>query len=74
MAKQFITPEEGEELARLYAELPEAYSRAAAALSTNGRPLEGDLLARFLEEDGKARAIVLRIREIQGIEGQHWMA
>ena len=63
---KLISPELGEELKRLYAELPDAYKRAAGALRTNGQPLEGAALQRFLEEDAKAGKIVRRIKEIQG--------
>lgn len=62
-----VTPEEGEELKRLYGELPEAYQRAADALVTHGKPLEGELLERFLAADAAVSKIVLRIREIQGM-------
>ena len=61
-----INPSLGEELRQLFAELPLAYQRAAAALLTNGAPLEGEALRRFLEEDNKVSVIVKRIREIQG--------
>ncbi|MCG5233941.1 hypothetical protein [Xanthobacter oligotrophicus] len=63
---KIVSPELGGELRRLYSELPAAYKRAAEALRTNGEPLEGDKLQRFLEEDAKAAKIVARIKEIQG--------
>lgn len=63
---KIISPELGEELKRLYADLPLAYQRAANALRTNGLPLEGELLRLFLEEDAKAAEIVRRIKEIKG--------
>ncbi len=65
---RLISPELGEELARLYAELPVAYSRAAEALKTEApfHRLEGAALQRFMDEDAKAAAIVKRIKEIQG--------
>ena len=69
-----ITPEEGAELRQLYADLPEANKRVAEALRTNGQPLEGEALRRLMVEDEKASAIVRRIKELQGITGQHWMA
>lgn len=73
---KIISPEQGEELKKLYAELPEAYKRAAAALRTDppGHRLEGDALKRFLELDAKAGAIVRRIKEIQGTTGEPWNA
>ena len=61
-----ITPEKGAELKRLYVDLAVAYACAAEALRLNGRPLEGAALAWLMEEDGKAAAIVRRIKEIQG--------
>jgi hypothetical protein len=56
------------ELRRLYAELPNAHARAAAALRTDppGHVLEGEALAHFLAGEEKIAAIVLRIKEIQG--------
>ena len=76
MARSVISPEEGAELKRLYADLPEAYKRAAAALRTDppGHVLEGEALKRFMAEEAKVAAIVRRIKEIQGTTGEHWMA
>ena len=56
------------ELRRLYAELPNAHARAAAALRTDppGHVLEGEALAHFLAGEEKIAAIVRRIKEIQG--------
>ncbi len=56
------------ELRRLYAELPNAHARAAAALRTAppGHVLEGEALAHFLAGEEKIAAIVRRIKEIQG--------
>lgn len=67
MGNSRITPEEGAELQRLYAEYPIASKRAAEALRTDGLPLEGAALKRFLDEEAKVAAIVRRIKEIQGI-------
>lgn len=61
-----IGPELGAELQRLYSELLPAYRRAAEALRTDGKPLEGEELRRFLDEDAKAAKILARIKEIQG--------
>jgi hypothetical protein len=61
-----ITPERGAELKRLYVDLAAAYSRAADALRLTGRPLGSAALERLMEEDDKARAIVRRIKRIQG--------
>ena len=74
MNNKVISPEEGEELRKLYEELPKAYARASAALRTHGQPLEGELLRKFMEEDAKAGDVVRRIKEIHGTTGQHWMA
>jgi hypothetical protein len=60
-----LTPEQGAELKRLYVDLAAAYSRAATALRLTGRPLEGAALEWLMEEDGKATAIIRRIKEIQ---------
>ena len=71
--KETITPEEAAELERLYAELPQAYERAAAALRTEPRHrLEGASLARFMEEEEKVATIVRRIKEILGTTGRSW--
>jgi hypothetical protein len=76
MAKTTISHEEGEELKRLFAELPEAHKRAAAALRTDppGHVLEGEALKRLMAEEAKVSAIVARIKEILGTTGEHWMA
>ena len=74
MNNKVISPEEGEELRKLFKNLPKAHARASAALRTNGKPLEGELLRKFMEEDAKASDIVRRIKEIQGTTGKHWMA
>ena len=65
-----ISPEAGAELEKLYKEYPAATALAAKALRTNGAPLEGAALKRFLEEDAKVSAIVGRIKEILGVAGQ----
>ena len=65
MSKKTITAEQGAELKKLYVDLAVAYRRAADALRTDGRPLEGAALERLIEKDGKAGAIVRRIKEIQ---------
>jgi hypothetical protein len=67
MAKSVISPAEGAELRRLYAEYPVASKRAAEALQTNGKPLGGAALERLLQEEAKVAAIAKRIREILGI-------
>jgi hypothetical protein len=62
---KIISAEDGAELQRLFKEYPIAAARAAEALRSNGLPLEGAALQRFLEEDAKVTAIVRRIKEIQ---------
>jgi hypothetical protein len=61
-----ISLELGAELRRLWEEYPVANARALAAFMIRGKPLDGELLRRFLEEDAKVAAIVRRIKEIQG--------
>jgi hypothetical protein len=72
MEGKIMDPELGEELARLYAKLPEAHERAAAAFKTGriGSILEGDALKRFLMEEERVATIVRRIKEIQDINGE----
>jgi hypothetical protein len=65
MAKP-ITAAEATELKQLWAELPKAYQRAAEALRTDGKPLEGAALARFMILDAKAGDMVRRISQLQG--------
>lgn len=74
--KNIITPAEGEELKRLYAEWPAANERAINALKTEPpyHQLEGEALERFLQEDAKVGAIVRRIKEILGVTGEAWNA
>jgi hypothetical protein len=76
MAKTTISHEEGEELKRLSAELPEAHNRVAAALRTAppGHVLEGEALKRVMTEEAKVSVIVVRIKEILGTTGEHWTA
>jgi hypothetical protein len=66
MERKIIDPELGAELAQLYAELPEAHQRAAAAFKGGppGLILEGDALKRLLVEEGRVSTIVGRIKEI----------
>jgi hypothetical protein len=70
MVRTFMNPEDGEELRRLYDELPKAHEWAVAAFRTDppGRILEGEFLARFLAAEERVAAIVDRIKEIQGAE------
>jgi hypothetical protein len=70
MSKTVINAQEAAELQRLYAQLPQACRRAAAALRTTppDHKLDGDALARFLEADRKAGDIARQIRRILGDE------
>lgn len=71
-----ITPEEGEELQRLYAELPEAHARVAAALRTDPPAYQqtSEQHARLIEAERAVSAILNRIKELQGTAGQPWNA
>jgi hypothetical protein len=62
-----ISSHEVAELLRLYGELPVASIRAAEALrKSNGKPLKGASLRRFLDEEAEVAAIVQRINVILG--------
>lgn len=58
-------PEQAAELKRLYVQLAVAYRRAADTLRADGRPLDAAALARLMDEDSEAAAIIRRIEEIQ---------
>lgn len=64
--REVITPDEHQELKRLYRELERLSALAADELRTDGQPLMGEQLARFLNEDAKVAAISRKIREIVG--------
>lgn len=64
--REVITPDEHQELKRLYRELERLSALAADELRTDGQPLTGEQLARFLNEDAKVAAISRKIREIVG--------
>lgn len=72
--KSYISLEEGEELQKLYAQFNAATLEAIAALKTGGRPLEGELLQRFVDADSKATGIMRQIKKILGTTGQPWNA
>jgi hypothetical protein len=69
MANNVITPEEGEELKRLLAEHSAATLHGAAILRKYGMESQ-----EFREADKATGALWMRIREIQGLSGKHWMA
>jgi hypothetical protein len=57
MVRTDFTPEEGAELEKLQQELMAAKQRTAKTLRTNGAPLTGLLLQRFLEAEQAEAAI-----------------
>jgi hypothetical protein len=67
--RNIISPEEGEELKRLYADYATATQRAAIVLAAKGMTS-----AEFAEADKAAGILYRRIREILGTAGQSWMA
>ena len=64
-----ISPQEGEELKRLYAALPAATAKANAALRASGMTSEA-----FREADAEVSVIIRGIKKILGVDGKHWMA
>jgi hypothetical protein len=65
MRTKIISPEEGEELARLHAELEGANKKTAALLTPPPtHRLEGEGLRQFIEAEDKVGAIHRRIRGI----------
>jgi len=62
-----ISPDRRAELVDLYGVLQIASKRAADELRTDGEPLEGWALERFLAMDAKVLAIVTRINEIMEV-------
>jgi hypothetical protein len=67
LADHDLDPETLEELEDLYAQLHMTCDRAATALRLAGKSAEpADLLARFQQEEARAKAIWQRIAEIQG--------
>ena len=71
MVKQptLLSPEEGADLKRLYADLAHATRRATANLRMSGMTS-----ADFLRADREVTRIVKRIKEIRGLADKHWMA
>jgi hypothetical protein len=59
-----IGPQQAAELKKLYEELPYAAMRAADTLRTDGTPLEGPALQRFLDEEANVADIIGRIQQI----------
>jgi hypothetical protein len=74
--KNVISPEEGAELQRLYAELPEAQKRVLAAIKTSppSHELTAEGLAQWIEAERAEGAIIRRIKEILGTIGEPWNA
>jgi hypothetical protein len=69
VAKNILTPEEGEELKRLYLEHSNNTARAGALLAAHGMDS-----VEFAEADKLSTQTWGRIREILGTSGLHWMA
>ena len=69
MAKDFITPEEGEKLEKLRNVYQDATNRAAAAIMGEGMSSEA-----FLKADAEAGKISNQIKELLGTAGKHWMS
>ena len=71
MVKQptLLSPEEGTDLKRLYADLAHASRRATTFLRASGMDS-----AEFLRADREVMRIVKRIKEIRGVADKHWMA
>jgi len=71
MVKQptLLSPEEGADLKRLYADLAHASRRATAFLRASGMDS-----VEFLRADREVTRIVKRIKEIRGVADKHWMA
>jgi hypothetical protein len=69
MTRNIISPEEGAELQRLYAEYEVAVVRAGSVLRAKGMGSP-----EFLEADSATGALWRRIREILGTDGLPWMA
>jgi hypothetical protein len=64
-----ISPEEGNELKRLYREYSAVAERAAAILAAKGMDSP-----EFFEADKATGVLWRRIREILGTADKHWMA
>lgn len=69
MTKSIISPEEGDELKRLYKEHAKASEQAAVILAARGMDSR-----EFFEADKATGALWRRIREILGVSSSHWMA
>lgn len=60
------TPEQAEKLRQLYAAHLKSTQKAAEALRTGGKPLEGAALKRAEDADAQAGAIARQIKELTG--------
>jgi hypothetical protein len=69
MAKHLISPQQTIKLGHLYVELTKVHHLATVALRTDppGQILDDQTMARFIKEENKARVIIGRIRDIQGV-------
>lgn len=66
-ARSTITPQEADEVRLLRAEYFDASKRAAEAMQTGDRPLDGAALMMVVEEDARAGKAMRRIKEIYGV-------
>jgi hypothetical protein len=69
MARSFISPGEGVELKRLYADYVTAAHYAAGVIASKDMNSP-----EFLQADCATTVLCLHIREILGTVDQHWMA
>jgi hypothetical protein len=66
---RILVDEEAAEYARLYAEYAAAMAYAAGVLKSKGMDSED-----FRQADAAAGELLVRLRELQGVAGKHWMA
>lgn len=68
MTKSVITGKDGEELLRLYAELPRLSEAAKAALKSHGMESQ-----EFLKADKALGDAIIHIRKIRGLPEGKWI-
>jgi hypothetical protein len=68
MSAPLLVGEQAEEYKRLYAEYAAAMVNAAAVLRAKGMDSDD-----FREADAAAGKLWVRLRELQGMAGKHWM-
>ena len=69
MSTPVLIGEKAAEYIRLYAEYAAALAHASAVLESKG--MESD---DFRQADAAAGALWVRLRDLQGMAGKHWMA